>query len=329
MPVLTNLRVARVFEQVADLLEAKGESPFKIQAYRRVARNLERLEEDLHLLDAEHRLTDIPGVGKEIEKKIREILRTGKLGYLERLKAELPGVLTLMEIPGIGPKTAYRLTQELGIRTIEDLEAALARGDDFWAQVPRFTPHLVDNIRRGLEAYRRRSPRLPLAQAVVLFEELRNTLAQLGAGRVEPAGSLRRYEETVGDLDLVVSFPDAGELARRLSGKPEVESAETAGRGWVRARLASGLSVDLYVVDPAGFGAAWVWATGNRDHLRELEARLAAVGYRLTGDPGAGRRRGGRLRARRPALHPPGSPGRPRRIRSGCGPSAGPAGYPG
>ena len=284
MPVLTNLRVARVFEQVADLLEAKGESPFKIQAYRRVARNLERLEEDLHLLDAEDRLTDIPGVGKEIEKKIREILRTGKLGYLERLKAELPGVLTLMEIPGIGPKTAYRLTQELGIRTIEDLEAALARGDDFWARVPRFTPHLVDNIRRGLEAYRRRSPRLPLAQAVVLFEELRNTLAQLGAGRVEPAGSLRRYEETVGDLDLVVVFPDAGELARRLSGKPEVELAETAGRGWVRARLASGLSVDLYVVDPAGFGAAWVWATGNRDHLRELEARLAAVGYRLTGE---------------------------------------------
>lgn len=284
MPVLTNLRVARIFEQVADLLEAKGESPFKIQAYRRVARNLERLEEDLHVLDAEDRLTDIPGVGKEIEKKIREILRTGKLGYLERLKAELPGVLTLMEIPGIGPKTAYRLTQELGIRTVEDLEAALARGDDFWSRVPRFTPHLVDNIRRGLEAYRRRSPRLPLAQAVVLFEELRSTLTQVGAGRVEPAGSLRRYEETVGDLDLVVVFPDAGELARRLSGKPEVESAETAGRGWVRARLASGLSVDLYVVGPADFGAAWVWATGNRDHLRELEARLAAAGYRLTGE---------------------------------------------
>ncbi len=282
MPVLTNLRVARVFEQVADLLEARGESPFKIQAYRRVARSLERLEEDIHLLDAEGRLTDIPGVGKEIEKKIREILRTGKLGYLERLKAELPGVLTLMEIPGVGPKTAYRLTTELGIRTIEDLEAALAKGDEFWARVPRFTPHLVDNIRRGLEAYRRRSPRLPLGQATIFFEELRHTLVRAGVSRVEPAGSLRRYEETVGDLDLVVVFPNAEDLARRLTGSPEVELAETAGPGWVRVRLASGLSVDVYVVDEAGFGAAWVWATGNRDHLEGLQARLGAAGYTLT-----------------------------------------------
>ncbi len=282
MPPLTNLRAARIFEQVADLLEAKGESPFKVQAYRRVARNLERLEEDLYALAADGRLAEVPGVGKELEKKLREILQTGRLGYLERLKAELPGVLTLMEVPGIGPRTAYRLSQELGIRTIEELEAALEKGDEFWARVPRFTPHLIDNIRRGLEAYRRRSPRLPLAQAVVVFDELRRVLAGVGAGRVEPAGSLRRYEETVGDLDLVVVCSDAGELARRLAASPEVESAETAGGGWVRLRLASGLGVDIYTADPANFGAVWVWATGNRDHLRELGARLAAAGYSLT-----------------------------------------------
>lgn len=282
MPPLTNLRVARTFEQVADLLEAKGESPFKVQAYRRVARNLKGLEEDLRVTAAEGRLAEIPGVGKEIEKKIIEILQTGRLGYLERLKAELPGVLALMEVPGIGPKTAYRLSQELGIRTVEDLEAALAKGDEFWARVPRFTPHLLDNIRRGVEAYRRRSPRLPLAQAVTLFEELRRIITEAGARRVEPAGSLRRFEETVGDLDLVVVHPDAGELARRLAASPEVESAETAGRGWVRLRLATGLTAEVYTADEANFGAVWVWATGNRDHLRELAARLAAAGYRLS-----------------------------------------------
>jgi len=282
MPQLTNLRVAQIFEQVADLLEAKGESPYKVQAYRRVARNIGRLEEDLHELAAQGRLTEIPGVGTEIEKKIREVLETGKLGYLERLKAELPGVLTLMEIPGIGPKTAYRLSQELGIRTIEDLEAALQKGDEFWAKVPRFTPRLVENIRRGLEAYRRRSPRLPLGQAVIFFEELGRSLAQAGARRVEAAGSLRRYEETVGDLDLVVCA-DPEELAQRLAGEPDVQAAETAGPGWIRVRLASGVNADIYVANEENFGAVLVWATGNLEHLRQLESRLAGAGYKLTG----------------------------------------------
>ncbi len=283
MPPLTNLRVAQIFEQVADLLEATGESPYKVQAYRRVARNIGRLEEDLHQLAAQGRLTEIPGVGTEIEKKIREILQTGKLGYLERLKAELPGVLTLMEVPGIGPKTAYRLSQELGIRTIEDLEAALQKGDEFWARVPRFTPRLVENIRRGLEAYRRRSPRLPLGQAVVFFEELRRSLIQAGARRVEAAGSLRRYEETVGDLDLVAVGADPEELARRLAGDPDIQAAETAGPGWVRVRLAPGVNGDIYVADEENFGAVLVWATGNLEHLRQLESRLAGAGYKLTG----------------------------------------------
>lgn len=282
MPHLTNLRVAQIFEQVADLLEAKGESPFKVQAYRRVARNIGRLDEDLHELAAQGRLAEIPGVGTEIEKKIREILQTGRLGYLERLKAELPGVLTLMEVPGIGPKTAYRLSRELGIRTIDDLEAALEKADEFWARVPRFTPRLVENIRRGLEAYRRRSPRLPLGQAVVFFEELRRSLARAGATRVAAAGSLRRYEETVGDLDLVVVCAEPEGLARRLTADPNIQSAETAGPGWVRVRLTSGVSGDIYAADDRTFGAVLVWATGNFEHIRQLEGRLAAAGYRLT-----------------------------------------------
>jgi len=283
MPQLTNLRVAQIFEQVAHLLEAKGESPYKVQAYRRVARNIGRLEADLSELAAQGRLAEIPGVGTEIEKKIWEILQTGKLGYLERLKAELPGVLTLMEVPGIGPKTAYRLSRELGIRTIDDLEAALEKGDEFWARVPRFTPHLLEKIRRGVEAYRRRSPRLPLGQAVVLFEELRRSLGRAGATRVAAAGSLRRYEETVGDIDLVVVCTEPEELARRLAGDPNVQSAETAGPGWVRARLISGINVDIYTADDQNFGAVLVWATGNLEHLRQLEGRLAGAGYRLTG----------------------------------------------
>ncbi|HWR69699.1 MAG TPA: helix-hairpin-helix domain-containing protein, partial [Dehalococcoidia bacterium] len=126
---MNNGEVARVFQDIADLLELKGESIFKVRAYQKAVRSIEHLPVELSQLRAEGKLRDVPGIGEAIEKKIAELLDTGRLKYYEELRAEFPeGVISLLQVPGVGPKTAMRLSSELGVKSIEDLEKAILDG---------------------------------------------------------------------------------------------------------------------------------------------------------------------------------------------------------
>jgi DNA polymerase (family 10) len=157
---MKNGEIAKVFQDIANLLEARGENQFKIRAYQKVVRSIERLPVEVEQLVKEDRLKEVSGVGDAITRKITELVTTGRLGYYEQLKSEFPeGISALLDVPGIGPKTAMRLSRELDIKSIDELEAAVAEGRV--ASLPRMGDKTVENIQRHLQALRRKGQRIP------------------------------------------------------------------------------------------------------------------------------------------------------------------------
>ncbi len=157
---MKNSEISRVFQVIASLLEAKGENQFKIRAYRMVSHSIERLSVELEQLVNEDRLNEVPGVGDAIAGKITEMITTGRLGYYERLKAEFPeGMIALLGVPGIGPKTAIRILQELDIKSLDELELAAAGGR--LASLPRMGKKTVENINRHLKELKREGRCIP------------------------------------------------------------------------------------------------------------------------------------------------------------------------
>jgi len=151
---MKNSEIVRIFEDIADFLELKGENPFKIRAYQNVVRSIKQLPVDVEQLVAEGRLKEIPGAGEAITKKITELVTTGRLGYYERLKAEFPeGISTLLDVPGIGPKTAMLLSRELDIKSVDELEAALISGRV--TSLPRMGDKTAENILHQIQVSRK------------------------------------------------------------------------------------------------------------------------------------------------------------------------------
>ncbi|MDP2727400.1 MAG: helix-hairpin-helix domain-containing protein, partial [Dehalococcoidia bacterium] len=200
---MNNTIIADTMDGIAQLLELKGESPFKVRAYRRAAQTIGNLPMEAERLMREQKLQEIPGVGESISQKITELLTTGKCEYYENLKDEFPsGITRLMEIPGIGPKTASLLAKDLGISTVEDLEQAVLDGRV--AKLPRMGEKLAENILLHLRSLRRKDQRIPLGQAQPVVETILAQMKDSPALRnLTPAGSLRRRLETVGDIDLI------------------------------------------------------------------------------------------------------------------------------
>ncbi len=200
-----NKKIAQLFKDLSTLLEMKRDSVFKVRAYQRAAQTIGQLSFPLaQAVEDGADLRKIPGIGRAISDKILELLQTGRVATYDRLVEELPdGVLTLMDIPGIGPKTAMLITQELGVSTIEGVEQAA--GDGRMAALPRMGEKAAENILRHVQALRTKDRRTPIGQALPLAEEIIGKLRQKcpGISLLFPAGSLRRWEETIGDIDLV------------------------------------------------------------------------------------------------------------------------------
>jgi DNA polymerase (family 10) len=168
---MNNKQIAKVFEDIADLLELKGENPFKIRAYQKVVRSIEHLPVELEQLVKEDRLREVPGVGEAISQKITELVTTGRLDYYEKLKAEFPeGISTLLSIPGVGPKTAMLLSTELDIKTIDELEAAIVGGEV--ARLYRMGDKTAENILHQIQALRRKDQRIPIGEAMPIVDEI-------------------------------------------------------------------------------------------------------------------------------------------------------------
>ncbi len=278
MPGTTEL--VAIFREIGDLLDLQGVR-FKPEAYRRAARSLEALTEDLAGVAARGELRAIPGVGEALAEKIEEYLRTGAVPFLDRIRSEVPpGLLEIMRLPGFGPKTARRLWVELGIEGPGELAAALAahRLDG----LAGFGPRKIALLSAALAQVGGGPKRRPLVDAWRVAEGL---LAAIRTGapvdRVEVAGSLRRRRETVGDLDILATSTRPERVFEVFSALPEVRTVRMRGPTKETVELSDGLQVDLRVVEPAAFGAALQYFTGSKDHNVHLRSRARDRGLKV------------------------------------------------
>jgi DNA polymerase (family X) len=269
----SNQDLAEIFERIAALLEIKGEVVFKIRAYQRAAESLRAMGEDVNRVAADGRLDEIPGVGKAIAEKISELLETGRLEFLERLEAEVPpGLLEVVRVPDLGPKKAALFWKELGITDLEGLRAAAQEGK--LKGLPGMGAKSEARVIAGIEALSRRSDRMSLelarSHAARWLEWVK---AQPGVLRAETAGSLRRWRETIGDLDIVAACEDGPALLDSFVNHPDVARVEGQGDNKASVELKNGVRIQLWAAPPARYGSLLLYATGSKSHnvrLREL-----------------------------------------------------------
>lgn len=273
---MKNKEVAQILDEIAVLLEIKGENKYKIAAYQEAARRIENLPEDIEKLFREGKLYHIKGIGESIGQKIKEYLTTGKVSYLEELRKEIPPeILELLKIPGIGPKLAYRLYTELGIKDIDSLEKAAKEGKI--RVLPRLGPKVEQNILEAIKEYRNKQSipeRIPLGVALPLVEDIISYLSQYPfVENIMPAGSVRRKKETIGDIDILITTSDMERVNQVLKNLPILKNILAAGTTKTSIIVEPGIQVDFRVVEKSAFGAALQYFTGSKAHnikLREL-----------------------------------------------------------
>lgn len=273
--------VADILEEIGTLLELKGENVFKTRAYQNGARLLLALDEDLATLVAEGRLTGIKGIGQALADKITELVTTGRLAYHEALKAEFPaGVMELLRIPGLGPKKARLLIEELKIRSVDELEAAAKAGR--LADLPGFGRKSEEKILEGIAHIRKSADRFLVSVGASEAEGIVAALEALpGVRRIGVAGSLRRRLETIKDLDIVVATDEAAPIMAAFVGLPAVETITGHGPTKSSVRLRSGVAADLRCVSETEFPFALLYFTGSKAHNVAIRGRAAKQGLRL------------------------------------------------
>lgn len=275
-----NKELARVFEQIADLMEIKGEDAFRINSYRRAARAIKDLTEDIAAVAEQGRLQEIAGVGKGTAERITQYLTDGKIAVHEELLAAVPaGLPALLEIPGLGPKKVALVWKELGVETVADLKRVIESGE--MARLPGLGETSVKRIAEGLAFLEKSAGRTPMGPAWAVAEVVIAELSKLaGVRRIEVAGSLRRGAETIGDVDIVCQADDGAKTVKAFTELDGVETVLAAGKtkGTVLVGLGDGrqLQVDLRVVPAESFGAALQYFTGSKAHnvrLREIAVK--------------------------------------------------------
>jgi DNA polymerase (family 10) len=273
--------VAETLEQIAVLLELKGENPFKTRAYVNAARALEGLTEPLEKLVAEQRLSEIKGIGESIQKKITELITTGKLAYYEELKAATPpGLVAMLEIPGVGPKKIKALHDELGIESVEQLEQACA--ENKVAKLKGFGEKTQTNIVEGIARRRTYASRHRISEALPLADVLLEALrSHPDVVRCSTAGSLRRHREIIGDIDLLASSKKPTAVIEFFTTQPSVINVLAKGDTKASVLLEGGIQSDLRVVTDAEYPYALMYFTGNKEHNIVMRQRSIDRGLRL------------------------------------------------
>ena len=277
-----NAELAAVFSEIADMLEILGEVVYKSVAYRRVADAVERYPDDVAALFRRGTPPKLPGAGPALSAKLAELSRTGELEYHQRLRTQVPaGLLDMLRVPGIGPRTVKLIHGELGIDSLEGLRAAAEAGQ--LRGLKGLSAKTEENVLAAMARLEQRSGRMLLHDAdrliAGLIEQLRDAP---GVARIEPAGSLRRRRPTIGDLDLLAAVDDPLPLIRALDGLPEVERVVAAGTDKSSILLTDGPRVDLMVCPPAAWGTHLVHFTGSKEHNVALRGRALARGWSLS-----------------------------------------------
>lgn len=291
--MMNNRQLADTFTLIANLLEIKGEIIYKTLAYRKASENLMSLGREASEYWKEGKLEEIPGVGKAIAEKMDELLSTGKLQFLEKLKKEVPEELAgWLQVPGLGPKKIALIWKTLNITTLAQLEKAAKAGK--LRDLPGMGAKSETAILDGLASLARRSGRIPLGRAYPLAQEITGVLKGVqGVSAAEPAGSLRRMRSTVGDLDILVAAKDSSAVMEAFVNLKGV--SRVLGKGDTKASIefTDGVRAQVWVHPPEKFGTALQYATGSKDHnvkLRQiaLDKGLSLSEHALTKIKGKG-----------------------------------------
>jgi len=270
---MKNKEVAEIFQKTAALLEIKGENPYRIRAYQRAAQTIEALTGDIEELARKGRLEKLPGIGKDLAGKIKEILSTGTLSLYEELKKEIPqSLLLLLEVPSLGPKKVKVLYEKLGVDSLEKLEEVCKSHKV--SRLPGFGPKTEQNILKGLKLLKEKRGRRPLGEVLPLAEEIIKLLKEKSpVERISIAGSIRRRRETVKDIDVLITSKKPLEVMKQAIALELVEEVIAFGETKTSVRLKTGIQMDIRVVEPESWGAALAYFTGSKAHnirVREL-----------------------------------------------------------
>jgi DNA polymerase (family 10) len=279
---MSNSELARIFGEIADMLDILGEVVYKAVAYRRVADAVERYPDDVAALFRRGAPPKLPGAGPALTAKLAELSETGHLEYHDRLRAQVPaGLLDMLRIPGVGPRTIKQLHVELGIDSVEALRAAAEQGS--LRSLKGLSERTEQTVLAGIARIEQRSTRLLLHDADDLVSGLIARLRDTpGVVQLEAAGSLRRRRATIGDLDLLAAVDDPAAVISALDALPDVDHVVSAGTDKSSIVLRDGPQVDLMVCTPAAWGTHLVHFTGSRDHNVALRGRALARGWSLS-----------------------------------------------
>ncbi len=270
---MKNHEIAALFERIANVLELKGENTFRINSYRKAARVIGDLTEDIEELAKAGRLMDIPGIGEGTAEKIIEYINTGKMSkYDEVMKDVSEETVALMQIPGLGPKTVAMLNRELGVVGLSDLEKAVHQGK--LKGLSGIGDKKIENIIKGIELFKTSQQRISIGMAYPVVKRIIEGLQNNPMIKdIQAAGSLRRMKETVGDIDILVSGTEGAEIVQSFTNMRGVTQILAAGDTKGSVRVEEGVQVDLRVVHEDEFGAALQYFTGSKEHnihLREI-----------------------------------------------------------
>ena len=280
---MTNQQIADVFEQLADSLEFQSANAFRVRAYRNAARTIRHLTESVAsiLEDDDRQLTDIEGIGKDLAGKCQTLVETGSLPMLEELQEQIPeSTLKMLRIPGLGPKRAAVIHQQLGISSLDELKVACEA--EQIRELKGFGAKTEESILAGIELAEKSDQRIYWSQADDMVSQLKQHMAPCAAiDQLETAGSYRRGKETIGDLDVLVVTSQPDVVMDHLAAFPQFKETIVRGESKMSIRTIGHLQIDLRVVPRESFGAALQYFTGSKEHNVVVRGRARKMGLKV------------------------------------------------
>lgn len=278
---MKNIEICGIFREIANILEIKGDNPFRVRAYETAARNIESLTGNIEDYVQEDRLSEIAGIGHDLAEKITEFVKTGRIKSYSELKKTIPkGLLDLLDIPQIGPKTARLLYEKLKIENLSDLQKAieLKKLEGIFG----IKEKTIENIKKGIEIVKKGRQRMPLGFAIAAADEWTGLLKGIpSAESIFIAGSLRRQKETVRDIDILAVSSRPQEIMDAFVHAPSVKEILARGNTKSSVRTKDGLRVDCRVVEQKSYGAALVYFTGSKNFNIKLRAMAQKKGFKI------------------------------------------------
>lgn len=272
---MKNKEIAGIFDRIADILEIIEDNVFRINSYRKAARAIGDLAQDIEQLASEDKLKEIPGIGSGMIDKINQYLTKGKIDVYDQIREKVPqGLVDMLSIPGMGPKTIALIYKKLKIKSIPELEKAINKGK--LDKLPGMGKKKEDNILRGIKLLSEAKGRILLGDAFIIANDIIAGLKKSGIKLVSTAGSLRRMKETVGDIDILVGSKKGKDIINKFVKGSDVKEILAGGPTKGSVILADGLQADIRVVEPQSYGSALLYFTGSKEHnihLREIAKR--------------------------------------------------------